>query len=276
MLVASSGRNPWDVLFIDPMINILLLLNNVFLGYFGVAIIVFTVLMRVVTLPLTLRQYQSTRALSAIQPRLQEIQKKYKDPRRRQEETLKLYREAGVNPLGCLLPMLIQFPVWIALYRALVVMVGGTPEGMVSLAGRIYPWAYLYEAVPLRQRFLWLHLGRPDVTFILPILVGITTWIQQKVSTPSSAATREQQQMNQMLNWMMPLMFVWITLAVPSGLGLYWVVSNIIGVVTSYFVYGSRGLGWRQLLLPQPTARTVSQPKGKREGHVKGRSRSNR
>jgi len=272
LAVASAGRNPWDALFLDPMINVLLLFNNVLFGHFGVAIIIFTLFMRVVTLPLTIRQYRSTKALSAIQPRLQEIQKKYKDPKRRQEETMKLYREAGVNPLGCLLPMLVQFPVWIALYRALIIMVGGTPEGMLSLSRRIYPWSYLYQAVPLEQEFLWLHLGRPDTTFILPILVGITTYIQQKVSTSPTAVSREQQQMNQTLNWMMPLMFVWITMAVPSGLGLYWVVSNIIGVFVSYFVYGARGLDWRRVLLPLPSPAAPAKSKNaKREGHDQGR-----
>jgi YidC/Oxa1 family membrane protein insertase len=271
VMVASTGRNPWDALFVDPMINVLLLFNNVLLGHFGAAIIVFTLFMRAVTLPLTIRQFQSTKALTAIQPRLQEIQKKYKDPRRRQEETLKLYRQAGVNPLGCLLPMLVQFPVWIALYRALIIMVGGTPDGMLSLAHRIYPWPYLYQAVPLQQEFLWLHLGRPDATFVLPILVGITTYIQQKVST-APAATREQQQMNQTLNWMMPLMFVWITMAVPSGLGLYWVVSNVASVFIGYFVYGARGVDWRRVFLPLPQPAAPAKSKtSKREGHDKGR-----
>ncbi len=277
LAVATAGRNPWDALFVDPMINVLLLFNNVLVGQFGVAIILFTLFIRVVTLPLTIRQFQSTKALAAIQPRLQEIQKKYKDPRRRQEETLKLYREAGVNPLGCLWPMLVQLPVWIALYRALMIMVGGTPEGMMSLSHRIYPWSYLYQAVPLQQEFLWLHLGRPDTTLILPILVGITTYIQQRVSTAPTAASREQQQINQTLNWMMPLMFVWITLAVPSGLGLYWVVSNIASVFISYFIYGARGVDWRRVLLPLPSPAAPAKPKTtKGEGHDRRRRGGNR
>jgi len=255
----AVGVNPWNALFINPLINVLVFINNIFFNQFGVAIILFTLFMRLVTLPLTVRQFQSTKAMQEIQPKLQELQKKYKDPKRRQEETLKLYREAGVNPLGCLFPMLIQFPIWIALYRALIIMVGGTPESLLNLSQRLYPWSYLNESIPLEQHFLWLNLGRADTTFILPILVGITTYISQKLTTASSSATTaQQQQMTQMMNWMMPLMFTWITLTVPSGLGLYWVISNVSSVAISFFVYGRRA-NWRQILLPIPAAAPTGQ-----------------
>lgn len=253
-IAMAVGQNPWDALFINPLINVLVLINNIFFNQFGIAIILFTLLMRLVTMPLTIRQFQSTKAMQEIQPKLQELQKKYKDPKRRQEETLKLYREAGVNPLGCLFPMLIQMPVWIALYRALIIMVGGTPESLLNLSQRLYPWSYLNQSIPLEQHFLWLNLGRPDATFILPILVGITTYLSQKLTTASSAATTpQQQQQMQMMNWMMPLMFTWITLTVPSGLGLYWLLSNVASVFISFFVYGRRA-NWRQILLPIPAA----------------------
>jgi YidC/Oxa1 family membrane protein insertase len=278
---AQAGRDPWHALFVDPLINFLVLFNNVFFGQFGLAIILFTLFMRLITLPLTIRQFQSTKAMAAIQPRVQEIQKKYKDPKRRQEELMKLYREAGVNPLGCLLPMLIQFPVWIALYRALIVLVGGVPEAVVDLSQHLYPWSYLYSAIPLQQHFLWLNLGRPDATFALPVLVGVTTYLQQKVSTtPGAATTPEQQQMNQTLNLMMPLMFVWFTLAVPSGLGLYWLVSNVISVAISYFVYGRQGIDWRRVLLPLPepaaTARGAGKATAGRRGDHERRRRGKR
>ncbi|HXG36124.1 MAG TPA: YidC/Oxa1 family membrane protein insertase [Dehalococcoidia bacterium] len=251
-ITSNLGYDPWNALFINPLINLLIIFNNIFFHNFGIAIILFTIFMRLVTLPLIIRQFQSTRAMSAIQPRMQEIQKKHKDPKRRQEEMLKLYQEAGINPLGCLVPFLIQFPIWIALYRALVIMVGGTPESVVSLSQRLYPWSYLSESVPLEQHFLWLNLGQPDRTFILPIVVGLTTYVQQKLTT-TTPTTPEQRQQQQMMNWMMPMVFVWITLAVPSGLGLYWVVSNITSVVIGYFVFGRRLLNWRQLL-PVPAA----------------------
>lgn len=247
-VILGFGR-AWDTLFINPLINSLLLLTNVVAGQFGVAIILFTVLLRLVTIPFTLRQLQSTRAMQTIQPRMQEIQKKYKDPKRRQEETMKLYRESGVNPLGCLMPMAIQMLVFIALYRALAFVVGGSPESVVGLSQRLYPWSYLSQSVPLEQSFLWLELGRPDSTFILPLMVGVSTYVQTRLAA-TPAATPQQQQQQQMMTWMMPLVLVWITLALPSGVGVYWVVSNIFSVFASYWVYGRR-LSWRSLL---PTA----------------------
>src|SRR3972149_10731623 len=124
--------NVFDLVLIDPMTNVLVLLATVFAGSFGIAIIVFTFIIRGLTFPLTIRQIRASRAMSAIQPRMQEIQKKYKDPRRRSEETMKLYREAGVNPAGCLLPMLIQFPIWIALYPTIRVVLGSPPHSFIG------------------------------------------------------------------------------------------------------------------------------------------------
>ena len=259
-VLIGAGFNPWNVLFVDPLINVLILFNNIFFNQFGIAIIAFTILMRLVTLPLTVRQFKSTQAMQSIQPRMQELQKKYKDPKRRQEETIKLYREAGVNPAGCLLPMLVQLPIWIALYRALIIMVGGTPESQASLSGHLYPWSYLNQAVPLEQSFLWLDLGQSDSTFLLPILVGVTTYVQQKLTTTSTTPTTpQQQQMTSMMNWMMPLMFVWITISVPSGLGIYWVISNLASFLISIFVYG-RKFNWRQVFIPLPSP-PANQPK---------------
>ncbi len=232
-----------------PMINLLIILSNVFGGSFGVAIIALTFLVRGLTTPLTLRQLRSSRALQQLQPRLQEIQKKYKDPRRRSEETMRLYKEAGVNPFGCLLPMLIQLPIWIALYRSLTVTVGGTPERLFELGGLLYDWSYIQDAIPLASKFLWLDLGQPD--FILPFLVGISTYFQTKTTQTRSTDPRTQS-MNQMMLWMMPLMFGWFSLTVPSGLALYWMTTNLIGIGTNYFVYRPAGLRGPNAAGPAP------------------------
>src|SRR3990170_7468208 len=141
--------NLFNLVLIDPMANVLIVLAQVFAGSFGIAIIIFTIIMRGVTFPLTLRQIRASRAMSVIQPRMQEIQKKYKDPRRRSEETMKLYKEAGVNPAGCLLPMLIQFPIWIALYQTIRLVLGSTPESFVDLSQRLYPWSFIRQSIPL-------------------------------------------------------------------------------------------------------------------------------
>jgi YidC/Oxa1 family membrane protein insertase len=243
----------WDLVFINPITNALIILNNIVLGNFGVAIILFTLLMRLLTMPLTVRQIRSSRTLSTLQPRLQELQKKYKDPKRRQEETMKLYREGGVNPLGCLLPMLVQFPIWIALYRALRITVGGTPESFLGLSQRLYPWGYIERALPLKTTFLWMDLGQPDTSLILAFIVFASTYVQQRLATPPTTDPRTQST-NQMMLWMMPLMFAFFTLQVPSGLGVYWAVSNIVGVLMYYFIYGPEQVNWRTILMPPSTA----------------------
>ncbi len=201
--------------------------------------------------PFTIRQFESMKKMQAVQPELKELEKKYKDPRRRQEETMKIYKEMGINPLGCVMPMIIQMVVFIALYRALVFTVGGNPESLVGLSQRLYPVSVLKQSVPLNQHFLWLNLGQPDGTYVLPILVAYFTYVQQKLSqTPN--ATPQQLQQQQMMSWMLPLMLAWFTLALPSGVGVYWVVTNVFSLFASYYVYGRRAFSWRQVLLPLP------------------------
>ncbi|MEO8458268.1 MAG: YidC/Oxa1 family membrane protein insertase [Chloroflexota bacterium] len=263
IIMIVAGRNPWNEVFINPLINVLLMINIITFGQFGLTIILFTLLLRVATLPFTIRQLQSTKAMQSIQPRMAEMQKKYKDPKRRQEEMMKLYKEAGINPLGCFGPMLIQIVVFMGLYRALVYTVGGSPESLVGLSHRLYPLGLLQNQIPLNQHFLWLSLGHPDPTFLVPLLVGASTYTQQRLSiTPGASAQQQQQQ--QMMTWMLPLMLMFFTLNLPSGVGVYWVVTNIFSLFASYWVYGRRILSWKQLLpipidAPAPAARPKSQ-----------------
>ncbi|MCH8815201.1 MAG: membrane protein insertase YidC [Chloroflexi bacterium] len=260
-VLLAMGRNPWNDLFIDPLINALVLLNVVVLGQFGLAIILFTVLLRLATLPFTIRQFQSMKEMQAAQPKIQELNKKYKDPKRRQEEMIKLYREHNINPLGCVMPMVIQMSVFIALYRALVFVVGGSPESLIGLSERLYSFNLLQGQIPLEQTFLWLDLGQRDGTLILPLMVGLSTYVQQKMTmTPN--ASPEMQQQQQMMAWMMPMMLTFFTLSLPSGVGIYWVISNIFSLFASYFVYGRRLLSWRQLLpIPAPAATSAASKK---------------
>jgi YidC/Oxa1 family membrane protein insertase len=252
----------WTQVLIDPMTNALVVLSNVFFGSFGVAIIVFTIIMRGITFPLTLRQLRSSRSLSALQPKIRDLQKKYTDPKRRSEETMKLYREAGVNPLGCFLPMVVQMPIWFALYRVIQVTLGSTPESLMTLSHRLYPWSYVQHSVPLGERFLWLNLGeRGDL--LLALLVGVSMYVQQKMTTPVATDER-QQSMNSTMLWMMPLMFVFFSLQVPNGLPLYWFMSGVVSIVLQYTYMGSNDFSWRSLLSLQPaTARKGGSPAGK-------------
>ena len=231
----------FTVLLLDPMINFLVILNNVLFSSFGLAIIAFTIIIRLVTFPLTLRQLHSTRSMQGIQPRIAEINKKFSDPKRRQEEIMKIYREAGVNPLGCLGPMVLQFPVLIALYSAVRLVLAISPEALERLSGHLYSWSYIQHAVPLQEHFMGMDLrangGDAMSGYAMVILVGLTTWAQTKttVTVTTDDKARAQQQM---MAYMMPLMFAFFALSFPIGVAIYWVVNSIVGIGFNILTYG--------------------------------------
>jgi YidC/Oxa1 family membrane protein insertase len=235
----------FNIFLINPLTNLFILLATL-TGSAGIAVILLTLIIRGLTYPLQRKQMHSTRMMAALQPRMQEIQRRYKDPKRRSEEQMKLYREAGFNPVGCFSSMLIQFPILIALYRTFIYAVGEPPESLVRLSGRLYNWDYLRSGLPLKSDFLWLHLGRPDVLF-LPITVAATTYVLQKMSTLPAMDEKARAQAS-MMNFLMPLFFGYITLSLPSGLALYYVLSNVIGVIMQYVYVGGGPINWRSIL----------------------------
>jgi YidC/Oxa1 family membrane protein insertase len=264
----------WNEGIVRPMTNSLVFLYILLFHNFGLSIAIFTLLTRVVTYPLTLRQLRQAKAMAELQPKIQELQKRYaKDRQRISQETMRLYREHHVNPVGCLGPMIIQMPIlfglWIALSRALP----STPESLVDLAQRLYPWPpALHAVIPLNSRFLWMDLAFPDRYPLLPILVGVSTWVSQKMSSLQTGDPR-QQQTNQMLLWMMPAMFAFWTILFPSGLALYWVISNLAQIVTQYFVTGWGGLLPRRLPAGPPPAGAPGQPAKETSEHGEQKER---
>ncbi|MBI4340565.1 MAG: membrane protein insertase YidC [Chloroflexi bacterium] len=247
----------WNQIILNPMQNSLVVLYALMGRNFGITIVVFTVLVRLATLPLTLKQIRSTKKMSDLQPRLKAIQTRYgKDRARVSQETMKLYKEMGVNPIGCLGPMVIQFPIWIGLYISITSLLPTSPERLAGLSSHLYSWLTLaHQVVPLNSRFLWLDLAVPDPTPIMAVLTGLSTWVMQKMSTPMVADPR-QASTNKMLLWMMPFMFAFFTLQLPSGLPLYWTISNVIGVVIQ-----QRITGWGDLFPLFPSrAKTVPAP----------------
>ena len=246
----------WHLIIGNPILNVLIVLSHVLFGQFGLAIIALTIIVRLVSWPLNKRQLKSTKAMQDMQPKLQELQKKYgKNKQKLQQEMMKLYKEAGVNPLGCLWPMLIQFSIWIALYQAIMNALATTPENLLNLAHRLYSWEIVSQAIPLSSQFLGLDLGQTALQagglgLLLAFIVGGTMWIQQKMTQAPSVDPR-QESTQRMMTMMMPLMFGFFTLMFPSGLALYWAVSNIIGIVTQYFATG----GWGYLKLRSPFSR---------------------
>jgi YidC/Oxa1 family membrane protein insertase len=240
--------NPWYLIIANPVLNVLIALSHTLGGSFGFAIIVLTIVVRLVTWPLNKRQLNSTKALQEMQPKIQELQKKYgKNQQKLQQELMKLYKEAGVNPLGCIWPMLVQFPIWIALYQAIISALATTPENLLNLAQRLYSWAVVNQAIPLSSHFLGLDLaGQGNI--ILALIVGGTMWVQQKMTQAPTVDPRQESTSRIML-LVMPLMFGLLSLSFPAGLGLYWAVSNVIGIITQYFVTG----GWGYLRFRSPS-----------------------
>jgi YidC/Oxa1 family membrane protein insertase len=248
--------NPWDIVIANPVLNVLIALSQLLGGSFGLAIIMLTIIVRLITWPLNRRQLNSTKALQEMQPKMQELQKKYgKNQQKLQQEMMRLYKEAGVNPLGCLWPMLVQLPIWIALYQAIMRALATTPENLLDLAQRLYSWSIVNHAIPLSSHFLWLDLGSQG-DILLAIIVGGTMWLQQKM-TQAPAVDPRQESSQRMMTLMMPLLFGLLSLSFPAGLGLYWAVSNIIGIITQYFVTG----GWGYLKFRSPLQRAPAKGK---------------
>ncbi|MQA00330.1 MAG: membrane protein insertase YidC [Dehalococcoidia bacterium] len=239
----------WQTFLETPLINIMVVLSVITFGSYGLAILLFTLISRAILFPLTLRTLHSMRRVQELQPQLEEIKKKYSDPRRRSEETMKLYRESGVNPLGCLGPQLIQFPVFIALYQVIRITLASTPESLVELSGRLYDVDFIQNAIPLSTTFLFIDLeanGSP----LLVAIVFASMWLQQRIQTNRSTAVQnpQQQQMQQMMQWMMPALFAWIVITVPAGLGLYWGASTIIGIILHWIFVGPGDFTWGSLI----------------------------
>ena len=228
--------NVWDLIVMQPVINVLIVMTHYLGNNFGLAIIALTVIVNLAIWPLSRKQMHAQKAMQELQPKLQELQKKYgKDRTQMAQEQMRLYREAGMSPAGCMLPMLIQMPVWIALYQSIMLALAVSPEGLLNLARFLYSWPVVYSILPLSKDFLWLDLAKPDLT--LALLVGATMWLQQKMSTPTAADPRQQAQ-SQMMLWMMPLMFAFLALSFPSGLSLFWVASSVVRIVMQYYVTG--------------------------------------
>ena len=229
----------WDVIALGPMINILIGLSDILFGSFGLTIIVLTIIIRGIMFPLTRKQMNATKAMQELQPKLAELQKKHaKDSQKLAQEQMKLYKESGVSPAGCLLPMLIQMPIWIALYQSIMRVLAVKPGNFLNLSEYLYPWQMVYEALPVNSSFLWLNLGSPD--FLLALLVGLSMWVTQKMSA-SPSTNPQQKSQAQMMTVMMPLMFTFFSLTFPSGLAMYWIISNIITIVIQYMITKSWG-----------------------------------
>jgi len=229
----------FDTILIEPFVNVLMMLSHLFDNSLGMAIIAITIIVNLIILPLTVKQTRSMKKMQTLQPKMQEIQKKYsKDKQKQQQEIMKLYKEEGVNPIGCAMPLIIQMPIIIALYQGIIQSLPTTPNHLIGLSKHIYNWAFVQEGVPPESIFFGLDLSQPN--FFMVILIMASMWISQKMSTTPSADPK-QQQMQQMMQWMMPLFLGFIFLSFPSGLALYIVVMTVFRMVVQRFITGNWG-----------------------------------
>lgn len=231
----------WKDIIQEPLINVLIVMANYLGDNFGVAIIALTIIINLAMLPLTLNQIRSSKAMQDLQPKLSELQKKYgKDRQRLAKEQMALYKTSGVKPAGCAVTMIVQMPIWIALYQAILLTLAVAPEGLLNLSRYLYSWDVTFGALPLSRSFLTMDLAQPN--FILAFIVGAAMWVQQKMSTNTNPGDAKQASQSQMMLWMMPMMFALISLSVPAGLGLYWVANSVVRVVLQYRITGWGGL----------------------------------
>jgi YidC/Oxa1 family membrane protein insertase len=202
-------------------VPILVLMNWVYrhVGNYGVAIILLTVVSKILFYPLTVKSMRSMKAMQALQPQINALRSKYKsDPQRLQRETMGLYRQHKVNPMGGCLPMVAQVPIFYALYLALSVSVE-LQNATFFCFGQLF------------GVHLWIcDLASHDPTYVLPILMGVTMFIQQKL-TPVAGDPRQAKIM-----LVMPFVFTFMFLNLPAGLVLYWTVSNILQILQQWYM----------------------------------------
>ncbi|MFN8529930.1 MAG: YidC/Oxa1 family membrane protein insertase [Anaerolineae bacterium] len=235
---------------LNPFVTLLTFLYRVFGNDMVLSIAVFTVLVRLLTYPLTIQQQRSSLAMQQIQPELKKLQEKYKNDREKlSQEQMALYRQYGINPLGGCLPLLIQFPIFIALYQTINMALATTPTQMLATAGRLLVPG-LDNVIPLNNRWLGMDLTQaPNMTAIgtsiesfIPVvligLVGLTTYLQFKATSPKPAASTnsdgkpdQTQAMTQSMGTIMPIMYVFFAMSFSVGLSIYFIVSNVVGIV---------------------------------------------
>lgn len=246
-VTTTQPDGPWQQFAVWPLAHALIWLSGVFENanipyHWGFAIIAFTIIVKLVTFPLTLTQLRGMQAQKDLAPKIQELQKKYgKDREKLAQEQMKLYQEAGVNPLSGCLPLLIQMPVLFALYAALVAL-------GPSFNNANFFWLPDLGFPRYSEGLGWITTAFSQGDYlllvsylILPILLIATQFIMQKWMTTTTPGSNEgQAQMMQQMSLMMTFMFGFFTLTVPAGLTLYWVTSNLLQMLQQWLITSNR------------------------------------
>lgn len=250
----------WDFI-LNPMVTLLVFLYQLFGNNIILSIVVLTVILRMLMYPILARQQEMAARQQEIQPKIKKLQEKYKDDKEKLAQAqMDLMKEEGINPFGGCLPMLIQFPVFIALYSAINFAVASTPFQLVDLSDRLLIPG-LDGLIPLNSVFLGMDLtarpqppDNPLYALALPLLVMATTWLQFKLSTASrkqpdveedtsddDGQVNQAAAMQQSMGTVMPVMFGFISLSLSVGLAIYFLTSNVVGII-QYSPIGKRVL----------------------------------
>lgn len=237
----------FDLILIKPMINALALFYSLFPFHdFGLAIILLTLLIRLVLWPLQGQTLRSQKALNKLQPEIKKISEKYKnDPKKVQAMTLELYKEKGVNPLSSCLPSLIQLPLLFALFYALIKFRDpnfiNLSNPNTGLLGYLYPWlkdlGFVKSALSgtfSTSLFGLLDLAKPSV--ILAIIAGATQFLQTKLMTPKTTGGGQAAQTMNLMLYMFPALTVFIGLTIPGALPLYWIITSGAAAFQQYLI----------------------------------------
>jgi len=231
----------WETIIVNPFTNALLMIYKLIGGNFGVAIILFTILIRLITHPLMVSQIKGSSKMQEMQgsKEWQDIQKKYKgDKEKLAQEQMKFYKEIGYNPLSSCLPSLIQIPIIFGLYQSIMRALAPSPMQLLTLTRTVYPIFKIADLVPLNSKFLWMNLGQPERVYmfsvaipLLAVIVAITTYVQSKVTMPASTNPNDQgAMMGKMMVLYMPLLLGYFALTFASGLSVYFITSNLLGI----------------------------------------------
>lgn len=201
--ISADSEGIWNRFFVYPFSWLLITIAQFFNGDYGLSIIAVTIIIRIVLLPLFIKQQNSAIAMKRLQPRMKELQEKYSsknqaEAQKLQQEMMKLYREEGVNPMMGCLPILLQMPILMAFYFAI--------QRTEELAA---------------HSFLWVDLGEPDPFFIFPILAGVMMFLQTKITA------KDMPENMRPIMMLMPVMMIVAGIFLPSALSLYWATGGV-------------------------------------------------
>lgn len=215
--ITSESTGVWNKYFVYPMSMLITYFADLFSKNYGLAIVIVTIIIRLILVPLNVKQLKSSKAMQDIQPEIKKLQEKYSSrdqqtQQKLQAETMKLFQKHGVNPLAGCLPIFIQMPILIAMYHAIM----------------------RTDAIKAGE-FLWFQLGSPDPIYLLPLIAGGATFFQQKLMMAGNTTAAQNPQMKIML-YAMPIMITVISMFFPSALALYWVVGNVFMVIQTILI----------------------------------------